>query len=154
MCNPVKMVEKWEAGGAGARILTFSPRQSKLYSEDFPPGGKEKRKGASPMNNKNFPHLCSPIRIRNVTFRSRMCSAPMGSVDIPADGCLGRAAAKFYELRARGGAAAVTASEVIVDPATDGTQGFFLDNAIPAPCRGRPRWPTPSPATGRWRPSS
>ena len=88
------------------------------------------------MNNRNFPHLCSPIRIRNVTFRSRMCSAPMGSVDIPADGCLGRAAAKFYELRARGGAASVTASEVIVDPATDGTQGFFLDNAIPGSLQG------------------
>ena len=91
------------------------------------------------MINGSYPHLCSPIKIRNVTFRHRMCSAPMGSVDIPADGCLGRAAAKFYELRARGGAASVTASEVIVDPATDGTQGFYLDNAIPGSLQGAAR---------------
>ena len=105
-----------------------------MLLQETPPGGE--RKGAIPMTDRTYPHLCSPITIRNVTFRHRMCSAPMGSVDIPADGCLGRAAAKFYELRARGGAAAVTASEVIVDPATDGTQGFFLDNAIPGSLQG------------------
>ncbi len=91
------------------------------------------------MAERKFPLLCSPLKVRNVMFRNRMCAAPTGSVDIPADGCFGRPAAKFYELRAKGGAASITASEVIADPATDGTQGFRLDNAVPGSLQGAAR---------------
>ncbi len=60
---------------------------------------------------RKFKHLTSPIRIGNVTFRNRMFSAPMGGTDITNDGCIGPMSRAFYELRAKGGAGAVTVSE-------------------------------------------
>ena len=78
-----------------------------------------------------YPHLCSPIKLGNVTFRSRMFSAPMGGTDITADCCIGPKSTAFYELRAKGGAAAVTVSEVVVHPETDGSHMFHLDLSTP-----------------------
>lgn len=78
------------------------------------------------MQNK-YPHLTSPIKIGNVTFRNRVCSAPMGATDITADCCLGPRSVGFYELRAKGGAASVTVSELVVHPATDGSHMLHLD---------------------------
>ena len=49
-----------------------------------------------------YPHLTSPIRLGNVTFRNRMFSAPMGATDITADCSPGPRTQGFYELRARG----------------------------------------------------
>ncbi|MCF0218560.1 MAG: FAD-dependent oxidoreductase [Muribaculaceae bacterium] len=66
-----------------------------------------------------YPHLLSPIRLGNVTFRNRMFSAPMGATDITADCSPGPRTQGFYELRAKGGAASVTVSEVVVHPETD-----------------------------------
>ena len=79
---------------------------------------------------RNYPHLCSPIAIGNVTFRNRMFSAPMGGTDITNDGCIGPNSTAFYELRAKGGAAAVTVSECMVHPATDGSHAYHLDESI------------------------
>lgn len=79
---------------------------------------------------RNYPHLCSPIAIGNVTFRNRMFSAPMGGTDITNDGCIGPKSTAFYELRAKGGAAAVTVSECMVHPATDGSHAYHLDESI------------------------
>lgn len=76
-----------------------------------------------------YPHLCSAIKIGNVTFRNRMFSAPMSGAEITADCCIGRSATAFYELRAKGGAANVTVSEVMVDPETDGSHAFHLNTA-------------------------
>ena len=76
-----------------------------------------------------YPNLCSPITIGNVTFRNRMFSAPMSGAEITADCCIGRSATAFYELRAKGGAANVTVSEVMVDPNTDGSHAFHLSTA-------------------------
>ena len=56
-----------------------------------------------------YPHLCAPITLGRVNFRNRMFSAPMGGTDITADCCVGPRTPGFYELRAKGGAAAVTA---------------------------------------------
>ncbi len=78
-----------------------------------------------------YPLLCSPIQIGNVTFRSRMCAAPMGATDITADCCLGPRSVGFYELRAKGGAAAVTVSELVVHPQTDGSHMLHLDLKTP-----------------------
>ena len=75
-----------------------------------------------------YPNLCSPITIGNVTLRNRMFSAPMSGAEITADCCIGRSATAFYELRAKGGAANVTVSEVMVDPNTDGSHAFHLSN--------------------------
>lgn len=77
-----------------------------------------------------FPHLCSPITVGNVTFRNRMFSAPMGGTDITNDGCIGPKSTAFYELRGKGGAGAVTVSECMVHPATDGSHAYHLDTAI------------------------
>lgn len=76
---------------------------------------------------KKYPHLCSPITLGRVTFRNRMFAAPMGGTDITADCCVGARTPAFYELRAKGGAAAVTASELVVHPATDASHMFHLD---------------------------
>lgn len=81
--------------------------------------------------NYKYPNLCRPITIGNVTFRNRMFSAPMGGTDITADGCIGRASTGFYELRSKGGAGAVTVSECMVHPKTDGSHAYHLDLKIP-----------------------
>ena len=78
-----------------------------------------------------FPNLCKPITLGNVTFRNRMFSAPMGGTDITADCSVGPRTPGFYELRAKGGAAAVTASELVVHPATDASHMFHLDLKTP-----------------------
>ncbi len=77
-----------------------------------------------------YPHLCSPITLGRTTFRNRMFSAPMGGTDITNDGCIGPKSRAFYELRAKGGAAAVTVSECMVHPATDGSHAYHLDESI------------------------
>lgn len=79
---------------------------------------------------KKFPNLSSPIQIGRVTFRNRMFSAPMGGTDITNDGCIGPKSTAFYELRGKGGAGAVTVSECMVHPKTDGSHAYHLDTAI------------------------
>ena len=79
---------------------------------------------------RKYPHLSSPITIGRTTFRNRMFSAPMGGTDIANDGCIGPKSTAFYELRARGGAAAVTMSELMVHPATDASHAYHLDESI------------------------
>ena len=82
------------------------------------------------MNTK-YPNLLSPIRIGNVNFRHRMFSAPMGATDITADCSPGPRTQGFYELRAKGGAAAVTVSELVVHPDTDGSHMLHLNLSTP-----------------------
>ena len=77
-----------------------------------------------------YPHLSSPIVLGRTTFRNRMFSAPMGGTDITNDGCIGPKSVSFYELRAKGGAGAVTVSECMVHPATDGSHAYHLDESI------------------------
>ena len=60
-----------------------------------------------------------------------MCSAPLGATDILADGTPGPRTLGFYEMRAKGGAAAVTVSELVVHPDTDGSQMLKLSLATP-----------------------
>lgn len=79
---------------------------------------------------RKYPHLSSPITVGNVTFRNRMFSAPMGGTDITNDGCIGPKSTCFYELRGKGGAGAVTVSECMVHPETDGSHAYHLDTKI------------------------
>ena len=81
------------------------------------------------MERKNK-HLCSPITVGRVTFRNRMFSTPMGGTDIENDGCIGPKSTAFYEYRAKGGAAAVTVSELMVHPATDGSHAYHLAGSV------------------------
>lgn len=76
---------------------------------------------------RKYPNLCKPIKIGNVTFKNRMFSAPMGGTDITADCTIGSKSTAFYELRAKGGAGAVTISECMVHPETDGSHAYHLD---------------------------
>ena len=79
---------------------------------------------------RKYPNLCKPIQIGNVIFRNRMFSAPMGGTDITADCTIGPKSTAFYELRAKGGAGAVTVSECMVHPETDGSHAYHLDLSI------------------------
>ena len=45
----------------------------------------------------------------------------MGGTDITNDGCIGPMSKAFYELCVKGGAGAVTVSECMVHPETDGS---------------------------------
>lgn len=67
---------------------------------------------------RKFENLFSPLKVGGVTLKNRIISAPMTYPILTADGCLTPEAAAFYELRAKGGAAVVTVSELIVDGAT------------------------------------
>ena len=82
------------------------------------------------MRTRKYPNLCKPITIGRTTFRNRMFSAPMGGTDITNDGCIGPKSTAFYELRSKGGAAAVTVSECMVHPQTDGSHAYHLDESI------------------------
>ena len=64
---------------------------------------------------RKFPNLFSPLKIGGQTIKNRIISAPMTYPILTADGCLTPEAAAFYELRAKGGAAVVMVSELIVD---------------------------------------
>ncbi len=79
---------------------------------------------------RKYPNLCKPITLAGVTFKNRMFSAPMGGTDITNDGCIGPKSTAFYELRAKGGAGAVTVSECMVHPQTDGSHAYHLDTSI------------------------
>ena len=79
---------------------------------------------------RKYPNLCKTITLGRTTFRNRMFSAPMGGTDIANDGCIGPKSTAFYELRAKGGAAAVTVSECMVHPQTDGSHAYHLDESI------------------------
>lgn len=83
-----------------------------------------------------FPHLCQSITLGRVTFRNRMFSAPMGGTDITADCSVGPRTPGFYELRAKGGAAAVTASELVVHPQTDASHMFHINLTTPGNLAG------------------
>lgn len=80
---------------------------------------------------RKYPNLSKPIRIGKVLFKNRMFSAPMGGTDITRDCCIGEKSTAFYELRAKGGAAAVTISECMVHPETDGSHAYHLDLKTP-----------------------
>ena len=64
---------------------------------------------------RKFPNLFSPLDVGNVRLKNRIIAAPMTYPILTSDGCLTPEAMAFYELRAKGGAAVVTVSELIVD---------------------------------------
>lgn len=79
---------------------------------------------------RKYPNLSRPITLGRTTFRNRMFSAPMGGTDITNDGCIGPKSTAFYELRAKGGAGAVTVSELMVHPKTDASHAYHLNTSI------------------------
>ncbi|MDB9823325.1 FAD-dependent oxidoreductase [Deltaproteobacteria bacterium] len=68
------------------------------------------------MIQKKYPHLFTPLRIRDVVFRNRIFTAPsnhclQGTENYPTE-----AAIRYYANKAKGGTAVVTAGAVRVDP--------------------------------------
>ncbi|MEA4966415.1 MAG: NAD(P)/FAD-dependent oxidoreductase [Oscillospiraceae bacterium] len=80
---------------------------------------------------RTYKNLCKPIKIGNITFRNRMFSAPMSGADITPDCNIGYRSTYFYEMRAKGGAAAVTVSELVVHPETDASFMYHLNRQNP-----------------------
>lgn len=80
---------------------------------------------------REYPNICRPLNVCGLTLRNRMCSAPMGATDITAEGTPGPRTQGFYEARAKGGAAIVTVSELVVHPQTDGSQMLRLSLSTP-----------------------
>lgn len=78
---------------------------------------------------RKYQNLSQPIMLGNVTFRNRMFASPIGATDIDKECVPGERTRAFYELRAKGGAAAVTMSELVVHPETDGSHMLHLDLA-------------------------
>ncbi len=76
---------------------------------------------------RTYKNLCKPIKIGNVTFRNRMFSAPMSGAEITPECTIGSKSTAFYELRATGGAAVVTVSELMVHPPTDASHAYHLN---------------------------
>jgi len=85
---------------------------------------------------RKYPHLYSPLKLGNVILRNRMISAPMSFPDIPQEGYLTLPSSAFYELRAMGGAAAVTISECVVHPQTGKSHTVNIDINAPGAMRG------------------
>ena len=63
------------------------------------------------MYTPRYPHLSSPIRIGSLTLRNRMESAPTSLATLGPGGHPSMENIAYYELRAKGGAGAVTISE-------------------------------------------
>ena len=62
-----------------------------------------------------YPHMFQPIEIAGTLFRSRIFAAPTGYQDMDREGILPPEAAAYYARKAKGGAAAVTLGECVVD---------------------------------------
>lgn len=67
---------------------------------------------------RKFPHLAQPLTLGNLRLRNRIFSAPNSFPNITPEGYVTEQAMRWYEHRAKGGAAAVTVSEVVVHLAT------------------------------------
>jgi 2,4-dienoyl-CoA reductase-like NADH-dependent reductase (Old Yellow Enzyme family)/thioredoxin reductase len=66
----------------------------------------------------DFPHLKAPLRIRGLTLKNRIFSAPTSLAELAGNGGLSEANIAYYKLRAAGGCALVTVGESIVDTAS------------------------------------
>lgn len=66
----------------------------------------------------NYPHLFSPIKLGNVTYRNRIFASPTGNSQVIPGDYLKRECIAFYELRAKGGAAVVALGDGIVHTPT------------------------------------
>jgi len=63
-----------------------------------------------------YPHLFQPITIGKTVFRNRIFASPTGSLDMTEDNLPTPEGAAYYELKAIGGAAAVTVGDCGIDP--------------------------------------
>lgn len=80
---------------------------------------------------RDYPNLCKPLRVGNLTFRNRMVVGSHGRHRHHGRGYAGLAHPGLLRGPRQGGAAAVTVSELVVHPETDGSQMLHLSLATP-----------------------
>jgi len=90
--------------------------------------------GGTKMYRIKYPHLFQPIRLGNRLFRNRIFASPTGCLDVN-NGNPTPAGIAFYERKARGGAAAVTIGDCIVDSKTGQITAYQIrmDNPLALP---------------------
>lgn len=76
----------------------------------------------------HYPHLFSPIKIGNVTWKNRIGSAPAGPAP-QTSGFYTEENFAYYEIRAKGGAAVVTRGETLIGHRTDSAHGNLCNLA-------------------------
>jgi 2,4-dienoyl-CoA reductase-like NADH-dependent reductase (Old Yellow Enzyme family)/thioredoxin reductase len=83
-----------------------------------------------------YTNLFSPIKIGNITFKNRIIAAPTSLMNLTPEGHLTSENIAYYELKAKGGCAAVTIGESIVDSKTGKShdQQISLDDPHVLPC--------------------
>jgi 2,4-dienoyl-CoA reductase-like NADH-dependent reductase (Old Yellow Enzyme family)/thioredoxin reductase len=64
--------------------------------------------------NPKYPHLLSPLRVGNTTFKHRILSSPTSQAQLSPEGYLTAENIAYYRMRARGGAGLVTIGDCIV----------------------------------------
>ncbi|MDR0863235.1 MAG: FAD-dependent oxidoreductase [Oscillospiraceae bacterium] len=74
-----------------------------------------------------FPRLFEPIRLGRATYRNRIFSAPQDTYRLTPDNFLDTDATAFYELKSRGGFAAVCVGDFIVDARAGHSHPFQLN---------------------------
>lgn len=64
---------------------------------------------------KRYPNLFSPIKIKDIIFKNRICMAPQSTPDDASGGFISQRGRVYYETRARGGVGLLTVGETPVD---------------------------------------
>jgi 2,4-dienoyl-CoA reductase-like NADH-dependent reductase (Old Yellow Enzyme family)/thioredoxin reductase len=75
---------------------------------------------------RKYPHLFSPYKIRGLTFKNRIVSAPIGAWVFSPSNYIFDYAISMFEQKAIGGAAAVTVGHTEVNAEEEDTDGFGL----------------------------
>ena len=74
----------------------------------------------------NYPHLFSPFKIKDVTFRNRVIASPLGAWTLSPSNYIVDYAISLFEARAAGGPAEVTFGHTEVNAEEPDTDGFGL----------------------------
>ena len=81
---------------------------------------------------KKYPNLFSPLKLGNITFRNRIVMAPTSAFTLTPEGYLTREEIAYFEMKAAGGAAAVTIGEGIVHTKTGQARPVLIPLDDPA----------------------
>ena len=66
--------------------------------------------------NPYYPHLFSPLKVKNLTYRNRIFASPTGLKDLSDMNHLTVKGIDYFKRKAKGGAANVTMGEAYVHP--------------------------------------
>jgi len=81
---------------------------------------------------KKYPNLFRPLKLGDLTLRNRIIAAPTGEFNQTPEGSLTPDAIAYFEMKAAGGAAAVTIGEGFVHTKTSKTRPLVLPLDDPA----------------------